>query len=162
MAAYLLDANVLIEAWNHYYRPEFLPGFWTWVDEQQQARTLRTTQSVHAELSGDGPLSDWILARGKGWVVREDDEATQETFARIVGFVNSDPRWSPRARADFLRGADPWVIAVAAVQGMTIVTLERNDPTTRKKVLIPVVAAEFGVATVNTFELLRRLGARLG
>ncbi len=30
--AYLLDANVFIDAKNRYYGFDFCPGFWDWVD----------------------------------------------------------------------------------------------------------------------------------
>ena len=29
---YLLDANVFIEAKNHYYRFEVCPAFWEWIE----------------------------------------------------------------------------------------------------------------------------------
>lgn len=160
--AYLLDTNIFIEAWGRYYRPDVFPAFWTWLDGQQAANRIATIREVYVELThGKGDLTDWIkLRQDSGWFLAESDEGVQEAFVRIANWVQQDRRWSATAKAEFLRGADPWLIASGIALGCHIVTLEKNDPNERKKILIPIVCKEFGVSTMNTFEMMRRLGAR--
>jgi len=60
----------------------------------------------------------------------------------------------------FLDGADPWIIAQAKVRGDVVVTHEKlvNDEST--KVKIPNICVQFGVKYVDTYKMLRELGAR--
>lgn len=60
---------------------------------------------------------------------------------------------------DFLRGADPWLIAKAKVLNAVVVTHEVLVPETAKKIKIPNVCEKFGIQYMNTFQLLRKLEA---
>ena len=63
------------------------------------------------------------------------------------------------AMAEFLRGADTWLIAKAITTGATIVTHERLDLQCKRKFLIPNVCSHFGVRYIDTFALLQQLNA---
>ena len=75
-------------------------------------------------------------------------------------WVQSEPQFFPSAKADFAAKADGWLIANARLNGMVLVTHEVLAPDARKSVPMPNVCAQFGVAYVNTFEMLRDLGTR--
>jgi hypothetical protein len=68
----------------------------------------------------------------------------------------------PRAQADlFLAKADPWVIAHALVDKGTVVTHENRVADNSSVPKIPNVCDHFGIESINTFELLIRLGVKL-
>ena len=63
--AYLLDANVFIEAQRRHYGFDFCPAFWDWLDVQQDAPTVFSIEKVGDELrAGDDDLSTWSGERG--------------------------------------------------------------------------------------------------
>lgn len=160
---YLLDANVLIQAKNVYYRFETFPVFWDWLIAEQARGRLDTIAPVYDELTrGTDTLADWMKDRkDDGWFLKIDDDATQMKFAAIADWLMAQP-FTDGARAEFLGGADPWLIAKAATEGGIVVTLEKNDPARRNKVLIPVVCRAFGIPCVDTFAMMQRLGAAFG
>lgn len=59
--AYLLDANVFIEAKRRHYGFDFCPGFWDWLDRATDRGVVRSVSQVAAELLSAGDeLSDWV------------------------------------------------------------------------------------------------------
>jgi hypothetical protein len=58
--AYLLDANVFIEAKRRHYGFDFCPAFWDWLDRQHAAGKVFSIEKVGDELrAGNDELSDW-------------------------------------------------------------------------------------------------------
>ncbi len=159
---YLLDANVLIQAKNFYYRFDIFPAFWEWLDGEQQNGELASILPVYEELAkGTDELSNWTKGRQhNGWFLPVDDEATQREFSSIAAWVMGS-HFKPQAKTDFLAVADPWLVAKAASMDYAVVTHEKLlDPNIRRKVKIPNVCDAFGVECIDTFDLLNRLGAR--
>jgi len=78
-----------------------------------------------------------------------------------------------RVKDELLRGKDDlaewaqgafagWLVAYAKVYGLTVVTHETYAPDARKKVPIPNICRAFAVTYVDTWAMLRALGAKLG
>lgn len=157
---YLLDSNVFIDAKNLYYQFDTFPGFWDWLDSEQERGTLASIHPIRDELlKGDDELADWVKARKHTeWFQAIDDEQTQTNFAEIAEWVMAQP-YKDTAKSHFLSGGDPWLIARARTIGATVVTHETYDGASRKKVKIPNVSRPFGVTPINTFELIRVTGA---
>ena len=153
-----LDTNVFITAKNVYYPFDLVPAFWSFLDTMVSAGRIASPRLVYDELEGAGDeLSQWVRARASSGLFVAPDARVQATFAQIASHVvNTYAR--PQAEL-FLKGADPWLIAHAKTYGGTVVTLERHDPLT-KKTKIPNVCVHFGVNYVNTFDMLRALGAQ--
>jgi hypothetical protein len=62
--AYLLDANVFVEAKNAYYGFDFAPGFWDWLDREHANGNVYSIEKVRDELiGGDDELADWAKTR---------------------------------------------------------------------------------------------------
>ncbi len=159
---YLLDANVLIQAKNFYYRFDIFPMFWDWLDGEQQKGALASIIPVYEELAkGTDELSKWVKQRQHdGWFLPVDEEATQHEFSDIAVWV-MDSHFKDQAKKDFLSVADPWLVAKAVSIGGVVVTHEKLfDPNIRRKVKIPNVCNAFGVECIDTFDLLNRLGAK--
>ena len=63
--AYLLDANVFIQAKNLHYGLDFCPAFWDWLIETNAASTVFSIEKVGDEIAaGADELSTWAAARG--------------------------------------------------------------------------------------------------
>jgi len=63
--AYLLDADVFIQAKNLHYAFDFCPAFWDWLDAANAKHTAFSVEKVHDELlAGDDQLSVWARDRG--------------------------------------------------------------------------------------------------
>lgn len=157
----LLDANVFITAKNTYYQMDVFPAFWSWLDDQAKLGSIASTDMVYDELKdGDDDLAVWAKKR------RQSFFYVKPTSRSVAGYVNSLDVWAkgrgfPRhAIEEFMNGADPFLVGVAAEGGFTVVTLETPAGRRRRKVKIPDACDHLGVAWEDTFEMLRNLGAR--
>lgn len=157
---YLLDANVFIDAKNFYYRFDTFPGFWEWLDAGRESGLIASIEPIRDELlKGNDELADWVKERkNSGWFIPVDDDETQEVLAKVANWVQGQ-RFKDSAKSEFLGCGDPWLIAKAKVIGATVVTLEKYEENSRKKVPIPNVCRAFGVLYCDTFDLLRKMDA---
>lgn len=159
--SYLLDANTYIQAKNHHYRMGFCPGYWDWLDSAYASGKIASIQLVYKELIDyEDDLSEWARQRNFHFLPI-DDEATQSCFAKVAEFVMNMPNPSQGSKAEFLSGADPWLVAKAMNTGATVVTHEALVPPISKKIKIPNICREFGVPYMGTFDLLEELSASL-
>lgn len=158
---HLLDANTLIEAKNRYYGMSICPAFWDWLLLQHQTLELASITSVKDELvKGNDELATWS-ANNVGFFQAVSDEPTQAAYIQIATHVAEQAtRMKVGALDEFLAGADPWLIAKALCTGATVVTHEVRNLDAKRKFIIPNVCEHFGVAYMNTFELLHKLEAR--
>src|SRR3990167_9508965 len=120
---FLLDANVFIEAKNKYYAFDIATGFWDWLDQSVANGDVATIIPIFKELEkGNDELAEWAKKReNSGWVLAVDDAQTQTMNATIANWVMGQDFLHP-AKEDFLKGADPWLIAKAKVNNATVVT----------------------------------------
>jgi hypothetical protein len=66
--AYLLDANVFIEAKRRHYGMDFCPAFWEWLIEQNETGRVFSIEKVGDELRASrDELTEWAAARGDGF-----------------------------------------------------------------------------------------------
>lgn len=160
MTSYLLDANVFIEAKNRYYSFDICPGFWEWMDQVAPAGTSHSITKVYDELvAGNDDLAKWIKTRKDGRFLDVSDPLTQQAFAQVAQTVQGG-QYTPEAKRNFLAGADPWLVAKAMTISAVIVTHERADPKSKRRVPLPNVCSNFGVSHTDTFTHLQRLSVR--
>jgi hypothetical protein len=157
--AYLLDSSTLIQAKNEYYGFDFCPGFWDWLDRENAAENVFSIDRIGDELEeSNDELATWASERAEAFFLPVDD-ATHRAMRRVSTWVqNADYR--DHAKREFLRGADPFLIAYALAHGHTVATHEVHVEGEKKKVKIPSVCRALKVPCVRTFEMLRREGAR--
>ena len=87
----------------------------------------------------------------------QPDWSTQAEFKRVSEYVRET--YAPNQARKFLAAADPWLIAHAIASGGKVVTQETRADETSPRVKIPNVCDAFGVETLNTYQMLRELGA---
>ena len=161
---YLVDANVLIEATNRYYSFSICPGFWDTLVWHADSGAVCSVDVVKRELlGGNDDLAVWVKNVAPAAAFHSTNDADVVAwYGRIANWVQNEPQFRPEAKAEFMKAADPWLVADAGAHGMMLVTQETPEPMSRKKVKIPDVCRQFGVMWANTFEMLEDLGVAFG
>jgi hypothetical protein len=156
---YLFDANVFIEAKNHYYAFDICPGFWVWMDHVVKTDAGSVVPICDELRKGKDELAQWANdRRTEPWFLKVDDAATQQAMKSVAAVVNG-VQYKPEAQAKFLSGADPWLIAKAQTIGAKVVTHELSSPDSKKRVPIADICNHLGVECVPPYDALRSMAA---
>lgn len=156
--AYLLDANVFIQAKNLHYGLDFCPAFWDWLIEGNAAKRVFSIEKVGDEiLAIADELADWANDRGADFFLKPD--------TLLLSALNTVSAWAtaqsyePAAVNTFLLIADYYLVGYALAHGHTVVTHEVASTST-KKIKIPDACIGLGVKCVTPYEMLRAERAR--
>ena len=160
---YCLDSNTLIDAWNFWYQQSTHPSLWNAFETMAKAGTLKVPQQVYEEISQkDDSLFAWCKAARDDLVYVATDE-TERAYAQLV---NQYPTMTGGLGIGS-NYADLYVVAVALVNGATVVTNEDprffqkpNMQTGRslKNYKITNVCFEQSVEVIRGYDILRREG----
>lgn len=160
---YVLDANVFIEAARRYYAFDIAPPFWTMLIDRANRGQVLSIDRVGIELNrGKDDLAKWANASFHEFFASTEDEDATEAYRRIMAWSQRQTRFTDAAKAEFARVPDGWLVAYALAKGCVVVTHEQFDPNIRRKVKIPNACQAFGVSYVDTFQMMRELGVKLG
>lgn len=144
MADYCIDTSALIAAWYERYKPNRFPRLWEQFDQIITAGRLFSSIMVLDECSRRSPeLHAWLKDRPDMFLAPE--EAVQ---LRVDHFVNTYKGLVAEGKEKF--AADPFVIATAEVNRLTVVTEETGPDSLRK---IPGVCRTLNVPSINLTEL---------
>lgn len=159
-----LDTNVFIQAKNGPYRFKVAPGFWAFLDEQASKGNIRCPKMVYDELIDNEEPRDelalWIKNRRQSGLFVAATHPVQVVMRTVADHVSG--KYQQHHAAEFLRGADPWLVAHALHSKGVVVTHESDRKLNAKKVRIPNICAELRVPCINTYEMLDKLGAEFG
>lgn len=156
--AYLLDANVFMDAKNRYYGLDFCPAFWDWLISKNSEGEVFNIEKVGDEIEAvDDELAEWASRQGTGFFLRPD-AAMLPALATVSRWANGQ-RYEPVAVNTFLQLADYYLVAHAVAHSYTVVTLEIASSST-KKIKIPDACIGLGVKCMTPFEMLHRESAR--
>lgn len=161
-SVFVLDTNVFIEANNRYYAQGLCPGFWECLIHYCTDGNLLSIDRVLNEiLVMSDDLSDWVDRTRTELFVSTADPLIGDAFTEMMDWVDGNQQFRDRAKKEFASVADGWLAAYARVHDAVVVTQEVFDRTIRKRVPLPNVCRQFGVACHDTFEMLSRLNVRL-
>ncbi len=156
--AYLLDANVFIQAKNLYYGLDFCPAFWEWLIAHNAAGLVFSIERVGDEIkAGADDLAKWAVDRGPGFFVKPD--AAMLPALGSVSAWTTGQRYEPAAVNTFLQVADYYLVAQSLAHGHTVVTHEIASTST-KRIKIPDACIGLGIKCMTPFEMLRQERAR--
>jgi hypothetical protein len=155
---YCIDTNVLIQAWNHYYSPNFCPDYWAVLSELGVRKIIFLNEQVAKEIDKiDDDLSRW-LKNSKIPIINSNANVT-EKVTEIFSFHSSHTHLIAAKNQRSL--ADPWVIAHAMCESATVVTKESKDLSGQpKNIKIPNVCENMNVRCINDFQFIRELDIR--
>jgi len=147
---YCFDTSSLIECWTRTYPPDVVPGLWEKLDNAIAHAAVRCPEEVREELKRqDDELSKWLAARPYVFIAL--DEPIQKATTTLL----RDHSRLMKATKN-RNGADPFVIATAQVNGLTVVTEEIGGTEVKPK--IPSVCAAVDVRCVNVLAFIREQG----
>ncbi len=156
--AYLLDANVFIQAKNLHYGFDFCPAFWEWLIVNNTAKQVFSIEKVGDEIkAGADELAVWADQCGPAFFLKPD--AAMLPALGPVSVWAANQTYEPVAVNAFLQVADYYLVAHALAHGHTVVTHEKAHSST-KKIGIPNVCIGLGIKCVTPFEMLRHARAR--
>lgn len=156
--AYLLDANVFIQAKNLHYGLDFCPAFWDWLIQQNEAGIVFSIEKVADEIhAGNDELGGWAEDRGKDFFLAPDQKLLSVLGAVSTWATSQD--YDQAAVSTFLQIADYYLVAHALAHGFTVVTHEIAAAST-KKIKIPNACVGLSIKCMTPFEMLRREQAR--
>ena len=148
MSKYCIDTSALMDGWVRYYPRDIWPGLWTKLDMLIQEGRLFATEEVLRELKKkNDALHRWAKERKS--MFRGIDEPVQSVVLEILA-KHQNLIHANRGRS----GADPWVIALAKVEGGKVITGERKSGSLEKPKM-PDVCEAVGVPWMTLVDLCR-------
>jgi len=143
---YCIDTSALIAAWYERYKPNRFPKLWNELDELIKEGRLVSSSLVLRECSKQRSeeLHDWLKPREA--MFHMPDEAVQ---VQVDFIVNTYTGLISAGKEKFQ--ADPFVIALAKVNGYTVIT-EETGPASLAK--IPGVCAAMKVPCLNLMQFM--------
>jgi hypothetical protein len=150
---YCFDTSALIEPWVRHYPPDVFRSVWDKLAEVVEAGTVRAPMEVMRELERQSdPLFEWVTRIPALFVELDTAHAV-----RCKDIVNAFPNLvkpnSPKSQAD------PFVIGMAELAGVPVVTYEtRAKANAAPK--IPNVCDARGVPCIGFVDVLRAEGFR--
>lgn len=156
---YLLDANVFIQAKNLYYGFDICPAFWEWLDIKNSDGRVFSVDKVRDELIGTADeLAEWATGHHQKFFLKAEADTFQSL--RMTSQWAQSSVHEPAAVSTFLQAADYYLVAQGHAYGHTVVTHEKYDPNTKKRIKIPNACSAVGVNCITPYEMLRRERAR--
>jgi len=156
--AYLLDANVFIQAKRLHYGFEFCPAFWDWLLAENAKQNVFSIERVGDELeAGHDELAEWATARGASFFLKPDAQVLP-ALGRVSAWAMGQG-YEPAGVSAFLQVADYYLVAHALGHVHTVVTHEIASTSVRK-VKIPNACIGLGVKHMTPYEMLRHERAR--
>ncbi|MGH9622948.1 MAG: DUF4411 family protein [Bryobacteraceae bacterium] len=148
MTIYCIDTSSLIAAWQERYPLENFPSFWVKVEDLiNEKRLVSPIEVLHGTQKRSDDLHGWLKLRGS--MFRELDEDVQAEAAQIL---TKFPRLVGEKK--LRTSADSWVIALAKVEGLQIVTDEKPTTSLRRP-NIPDVCRELGMKCIGLLEVIQ-------
>ncbi len=156
--AYLLDANVFIQAKDLHYGLDFCPAFWDWLVANNAAEKVFSIEKVGDEINaGDDELAVWAKTRGQAFFLKPDEQVAGQF--PVVSTWASGRHYEPVAVSTFLQVADYYLVAHALAGGHTLVTHEVPSSSV-KKIKIPNACVALDIKCMTPYEMLRHERAR--
>ncbi len=153
---YLLDTNVLIQAFNECYAFDLVPTFWSMLANEP---AICSIDKVRNEISDTNTrLSEWADRTFKRWEHTGDEDTTRK-YREIIEWSNSNEQFTEGAKEAFAdeSKADAWLIAHALVTKRIVVTEEKFSREAKRTIPIPNVCEQFKIQHTNTYNMLRNL-----
>lgn len=163
MKKYLLDTNIFIQPHRESYPLDVFPSFWEKINELAKKGNIISIDKVKKEIydnsSHEDELCDWCTTNlNNDFFV--DTSICIDSYIEITKWANSkSSHYTTNAIAEFLQTdlADPWLIAYAKENNVVIVTYEKSDPLSKRRIKIPEPCKHFNVEYVSLIEMFRQL-----
>lgn len=147
---YSIDSSSLIHC-RHTYPIDVFPSLWQALDDLLTRNVLFAQEEVWNEVHrGTDPLTAWAASRKTGLCVPADagQIAVMQRIAAAFPQANYTATTEHRA--------DPWVVSLAVMRSLSVVSEERGTAQTFPRV--PQMCAAFGVTHMHILDVMRAEG----
>lgn len=147
---YSIDTSGLLDGWARWYPSDVFPSFWGQIEDAIARGVIVATDDVREELERKADdLWEWAKAQPALFIPMDAavQQSAREILARFPKLVDE------RAGRSM---ADPFVIALARVRNLTVITGEKGGTPDRPK--IPNVCAHYGIPCLDLVRMIRELG----
>jgi hypothetical protein len=152
--SYVFDTSPFSTLFKNYYRRTFR-SLWERFDELVKYGSIVSTREVLRELE-DGPVESATLWAQQHVTLFATPTATEGSFvARIYSVTHFQQNIEQRKILRGGRNADPFVIAKAAIERRTVVTVEEFKPNAVK---VPNICRYFGVECLSLEDFMEAEG----
>lgn len=149
---YAVDTSALIDGLERYYPVEAFPGLWQKVDDLiAEGRFFMSDEVWEEATAKDAAVKAWCDGRRDAVVIPTDAAVATEVQRVLTNHERLVMNLKNRNRAD------PFVIAVASLQGGVVVTGEGADGTENRP-KIPYVCQKLGIECIRFLELIKLEG----
>ncbi|MFC5631227.1 MULTISPECIES: DUF4411 family protein [Streptococcus] len=157
---YLLDANIYLNFYDRYYKVQFFPSFWNKLPSILNSKVI-IPDVVISENYQSSFLSEWLKQNYLKEIINHKDYVAD--WGSVLNYISESDVYSDGALMGdkgwaHERIADPWIIAIAKAENLTVVTSETsnvslNSKNPSKNPKIPDVCKELEVRCIdmNTF-----------
>lgn len=157
---FIFDTNIFIRSKNE-MPMDLWPTFWLRMKELFNSGEVFVSVKVVEEIeNGKDELVEWIHDNIPSTCIIRLDPSIISKFVEIQNWAASRP-FTIAAKEDFAHVADAYLVATAAAKCYTLVTYEKPNPFSRKKVMIPDACNAIGVSFCDLNEVLKRMGMRI-
>ncbi|HWO18611.1 MAG TPA: DUF4411 family protein [Kofleriaceae bacterium] len=151
-ATYSFDTSAFIQSCRRYWPFDIAPTFWAALEKMIANRVIVSSYPVRQEIEEkDDALCAWVKAQGS--LFRKVDMAVQ---ARVTDILTMYPNWVDVSTGK--NDADPFVIGLAMVENLIVVSDEIHGGPTNLK--IPYVCGELKVRHLGLHDFMRQVGLR--
>lgn len=157
MKNYTIDNNVLARLCDNYPRDTFL-SFWEKFEDYAQKGRFILHQEVRNELIARRGLDDDYFKYIDGLeIFLSPKKSYSDKNQKIVKMIAEKKQFLFDGIRDKIHWADPWLIALAKNNNLTIITSESPD---LKRDKLPKTASDFGVSSLNLNQFFAEEGWR--
>lgn len=165
MGKYLLDSNIYINFYDRYYKQNIFPSFWTTIVPILNHNVI-IPKIVINENFQDSWFSTWISTNYSAPILNHKDYTVE--WVGVLKHVATHSCYKDAA-LESAKGwaqeiiADPWIIAIALRDDLTIVTNEKRNPNLTsgnpsKSAKIPDVCDDLGIRCITMNEFFAETG----
>lgn len=154
---YILDANVLITASKNMYPIDIFPSFWNTLLDKATNKEFCLTEEVVEELNrGNDQLKDWLNNNIDCFeILKSNNQKLIDEYSLIIQSVVDNDNYYQSAKDEFASIADSWLIAHAKNNNYIIVTQEKLNINSKKRIMIPNVCNEFNIEYIDIVQFMR-------
>ena len=159
---YLFDTNIFVESKKN-LPMDVWPTFWTKMVELINSGIIHSIDKVKDEIDkGGDELTDWIRANApRGFFLHQDVAVINKLTETINWAKNCPVNFSQAAISGYADVADSYLVATAAAKNMTLVTYEKSNPMSKKRIKIPDACKGIEVRCCDLNTALRELGVHI-
>jgi hypothetical protein len=156
---YCIDTSSLVAAWVERYPPDVVPSFWPPFQKAISNGLVIAPEEVLDEIVGPPELKAWAALRSG--MFQELDLRLQQSVREVVNDLQQHARHNGYKLDPLSFRADPFVVALARLTNISVVSEEGANPSNDGRPKIPNLCGWYGLRPINLLTLMREQQFRI-